>query len=92
LCNRWRKVRRTSKYTVSLAARIRQRDSTEKKSSFADTWLLEPVPLPESFSGPGFLHLPQTLRRIRAAMYAIFVRYLFDLRCDPKLPSGFLVD
>jgi hypothetical protein len=65
---------------------------TENKSLFADTWLLEPVPLPESFSGPGFLHLPQTLSANRAAMYAIFVRYLFDLRCDLKLPVWFLVD
>jgi tetratricopeptide (TPR) repeat protein len=65
---------------------------TENKSSFADTWLLEPVPLPELFSGPGFLHLPQTLSADRAALYAIFTRYLFDLRADLKLPIWFLVD
>jgi tetratricopeptide (TPR) repeat protein len=64
----------------------------ENKSQFADTWLLEPVPLPEQFSGPGFLHLSQTLSADRAALYAIFVRYLFDLRADLKLPVWFLVD
>ncbi len=65
---------------------------TENKSLFADTWLLEPVPLPEPYSGPGFLHLPETLSPDRAALYAIFVRYLFDLRADLKLPVWFLVD
>jgi tetratricopeptide (TPR) repeat protein len=69
---------------------------TENRAQFADTWLLERVPLPESFSGPGsgpgFLHLPETLSADRAAVYAIFVRYLFDLRADLKLPVWFLVD
>ena len=65
---------------------------TENRSQFTDTWLLEPVPLPEPFPGPGFLHLPETLSADRAAVYAIFVRYLFDLRADLKLPVWFLVD
>jgi tetratricopeptide (TPR) repeat protein len=64
----------------------------ENKSVFGDTWLLEPVPLPEQYSGAGFLHLPETLAADRAARYAIFVRYLFDLRADLKLPVWFLVD
>jgi tetratricopeptide (TPR) repeat protein len=50
------------------------------------------VPLPERYSGPGFLHLPKTLPADRAALYAIFVRYLFDLRADLKLPVWFLAD
>jgi tetratricopeptide (TPR) repeat protein len=66
--------------------------ATGSQAQFADTWLLEPIPLPESFSGPGFLHLPATLSADRAAVYAIFVRYLFDLRADLKLPVWFLVD
>jgi Flp pilus assembly protein TadD len=61
-------------------------------ANFADTWLLDPVPLPEQYSGPGFLHLPKTLSADRASRYAIFVRYLFDLRADLKLPVWFLVD
>jgi tetratricopeptide (TPR) repeat protein len=65
---------------------------TENKSPFADAWLLEPVPLPEQFAGPGFLHLSETLAADRAALYAIFARYLFDLRADLKLPVWFLVD
>jgi tetratricopeptide (TPR) repeat protein len=65
---------------------------TENRALFSDTWLLEPVPLPEQFSGPGFLHLSETLSAGRAALYAIFVRYLFDLRADLKPPVWFLVD
>jgi tetratricopeptide (TPR) repeat protein len=66
--------------------------SAENRPLLADTWLLEPVPLPEPFPGPGVLHLPATLSADRAALYAIFVRYLFDVRADLKLPLWFLVD
>ena len=65
---------------------------TENQALFADTWLLDPVPLPEQHSGPGFLHLPKTVSADRAALYAVFVRYLFDLRADLKPPVWFLVD
>ena len=65
---------------------------TGNQAPLADTWLLDPVPLPEQYSGPGFLHLPATLSADRAARYAIFVRYLFDLRANLKLPVWFLVD
>jgi tetratricopeptide (TPR) repeat protein len=70
---------------------------SENRSQLADTWLIEPVPLPEQYPGrttnkPGFLHLPETLSADRAALYAIFVRYLFDLRADLKLPVWLLVD
>jgi tetratricopeptide (TPR) repeat protein len=65
---------------------------TESQSQFADTWLLDPVPLPEPYPGPGFLHLPKTVSADRAALYAVFVRYLFDLRADLKPPVWFLVD
>jgi tetratricopeptide (TPR) repeat protein len=64
----------------------------ENSSVFVNTWLMEPVPLPEKQPGPGFLHLPATLPPDRAAKYALFVRYLFDLRADLKLPVWFLVD
>jgi hypothetical protein len=33
---------------------------------FTDTWLLEPVPLPEAIRGPGFLHLAEPLEGARA--------------------------
>jgi tetratricopeptide (TPR) repeat protein len=65
---------------------------TENNTQFADTWLLDPAPLPEQFPGPGFLDLSKTISADRAAVYAIFVRYLFDLRADLKLPVWFLVD
>ena len=65
--------------------------SGDNTSGFADTWLLKPVPLPEPFSGPGYLRL-SNLSSERAAIYGIFCRYLFDLRADLKLPIWFLVD
>jgi tetratricopeptide (TPR) repeat protein len=58
---------------------------------FADTWLIQPVPLPEPSPGPAFLRL-SNLTGERAAWYALFCRYLFDLRADLKLPVWFLVD
>ena len=60
------------------------------ESKFADTWLLKPMTLPEP-SPAGFLRL-SNLTGERAAWYAIFCRYLFDLRADLKLPIWFLVD
>jgi len=62
------------------------------KPDFIDTWFIDPIPLPEKQPGPGFLHLPVTLAPERAAKYAIFVRYLFDLRADLNLPAWFLID
>ena len=65
--------------------------ATDQESALADTWFLKPVPLPEPTPGPGFLRL-SNLSGERAALYAIFCRYLFDLRADLKLPVWFLVD
>lgn len=61
-------------------------------SVLSDTWLLEPLPLPEPFKGPGVLHLPATLKGPRAEWYALLVRYLFDLRADLRLPAWLTVD
>ncbi len=61
------------------------------ETHFADTWLLTPVPLPEPTPGPAFLRL-SNLTGQRADWYALFCRYLFDLRADVKLPVWFLVD
>ena len=63
----------------------------ENEVQLGNTWLLEPVPLPEPFPGPGFLRL-SALSPQRAAWYGLFCRYLFDLRADLKLPLYFLVD
>ncbi len=65
--------------------------ASDPEPQFADTWLIKPVPLPEPSPGPGFLRL-SNLTGERAARYALFCRYLFDLRADLKLPVWFLVD
>jgi tetratricopeptide (TPR) repeat protein len=57
----------------------------------ADTWFLQPVPLPEPLQAPGFLRL-SNLTGERAIWYSLFCRYLFDLRADLTLPVWFLVD
>ncbi len=63
------------------------------REQFADTWLIEPVPLPERFTGgPAFLHIPETVSGDRAVWYNLFCRCLFDLRADVKFPIWFLVD
>ena len=62
----------------------------ENTARFADTWLLEPVPLPEP-TPPGIIRL-SNLSKDRAAQYSLFCRYLFDLHADIKLPIWFLVD
>lgn len=77
---------------------------------FEDTWLAEPVPLPDRHKGPGFLVLtagtapappaavPCEIVDVTraspglAAQYAIFRRYLFELRTDLELPLAVLVD
>jgi hypothetical protein len=59
--------------------------------SATDTWLLQPVPLPEPSQAPGFLRL-SNLTGERANWYSLFCRYLFDFRVDLKLPVWFLVD
>jgi tetratricopeptide (TPR) repeat protein len=60
-------------------------------SAFGDTWLLEPVPLPED-SPAGFLQVTERVSKDRAAWYGLFARYLFDVHTQIKLPVWFLVD
>ncbi len=73
-----------------------------------DTWLLDPVPLPDKRKGPGLLYVgegerPQAtdavevidLRRESpdvAAGYALFRRYLLDWRTGLVLPLALLID
>ena len=73
-----------------------------------DTWLLDPVPLPDRRKGPGLLVIgtgeePRgdsnveiiDLKREPAAVaasYAIFRRYLFDWRSSFELPILLLID
>jgi tetratricopeptide (TPR) repeat protein len=71
-----------------------------------DTWLLEPVPLPDRRRGPGLLYLgegerpavPAQVVNLRAesadvaAGYALFRRYLLDWRTELNLPLILLID
>ncbi len=69
--------------------------ATDSEPQFADTWLIQPVALPEPSpqapQEPAFLRL-SNLSGERATWYALFCRYLFDLRADLTLPVWFLVD
>jgi tetratricopeptide (TPR) repeat protein len=79
------------------------------RPEFGSTWLLDPVPLPDKRTGPGFLlltagqtaappGLPFEVVDVTraapelAAQYAIFRRYLFELRAGLELPLLLLVD
>ena len=78
---------------TAFAARVELPEAPEpgeNESKFGDTWLITPVLLPDP-SPPGFLRL-SNLTGERSNWYAIFRRYLFDLRADLKLPIWFLVD
>jgi tetratricopeptide (TPR) repeat protein len=73
-----------------------------------DTWLLDPVPLPERRRGPGLLYIgegeapkldgPVEVVNLRsapaevAAAYALFRRYLLDWRPEFTLPLVLLID
>ena len=73
-----------------------------------DTWLLEPVPLPERRKGPGLLYIGEgespalhadiEVVNLRAAPadvaagYALFRRYLLDWRTELTLPLALLID
>lgn len=73
-----------------------------------DTWLLDPVPLPERRTGPGLLYIgegekpplegPVGIVNLRtapadtAAGYALFRRYLLDWRTELNLPLLLLID
>jgi tetratricopeptide (TPR) repeat protein len=56
--------------------------------ALADTWFLEPVPLPEPQKGPGLLALDfANASATQRSQYEIFRRYLFDWRAplEPQL-------
>jgi tetratricopeptide (TPR) repeat protein len=73
-----------------------------------DTWLLEPVPLPDKRKGPGLLYIGEGEKpalsadvdvvNLRteppdvAAGYALFRRYLLDWRTSLVLPLALLID
>ncbi|MFN0106136.1 MAG: FG-GAP-like repeat-containing protein [Bryobacteraceae bacterium] len=54
-----------------------------------DTWLQDPVPLPEKRPGPGLFVLTKT---DLMAPYSLFRRYLFEFRAPLELPLALLLD
>jgi tetratricopeptide (TPR) repeat protein len=67
----------------------------DNESRLHDTWLVDPVPLPEKQTGPGLLVLHEADLRQRleaAAAYTLFRRYLFEYRADLELPLALLLD
>ncbi len=52
-----------------------------------DTWLMEPVPLPEPQKGPGLLVIKE-----KSEQYEIFRRYLFDWRTSLVTPFHLLLN
>ena len=64
---------------------------TDNTLRLADTWFMEPVPLPEPQKGPGLLVLDK-LSADKREQYEIFRRYLFDWRTSLKTPLAFLLN
>ena len=58
----------------------------------ADTWLLEPAPLPVKAPGPGVVKVSADLPAESLAGFALFRRYLFDWRSELEVPMWVLVD
>ena len=82
----------------------------ENTAGLADTWLLDPLPLPDPQRGPALLWVDSGANAPKldgvpvvyvdlanrkpdvAAGYALFRRYLFDLRADFEVPLLLLID
>jgi tetratricopeptide (TPR) repeat protein len=67
----------------------------ENQPHFEDTWLYNPVPLPERRTGPGLIRFTAaefTANPGLAAQYALFRRYLFDWRTELEVPLMLLLD
>ncbi len=56
-----------------------------------DTWLLDPVPLPEPQKGPGLFTLTEATGD-RLATFTLFRRYLFEYRAPLELPLSLLLN
>jgi tetratricopeptide (TPR) repeat protein len=56
-----------------------------------DTWLLDPVPLPEPQQGPGLFTLTEATGD-RLATFTLFRRYLFEYRAPLELPLCLLLN
>lgn len=63
----------------------------DNRPRLEDTWLLEPVPLPEAQKGPGLFVLEEATGD-RLATYTLFRRYLFEYRAPLELPLSLLLN
>ncbi len=81
----------TSVPFIGQAASTQPAPALKADSAFGDTWLLEPVPMPEDVPA-GFFQVTEQMPGERLALYGLFARYLFDLHADLRLPVWFLVD
>jgi tetratricopeptide (TPR) repeat protein len=63
----------------------------DNRPRLEDTWLIEPVPLPEKQAGPGLFVLREA-EGDRLAAYALFRRYLFEYRAELELPLCLLLN
>jgi tetratricopeptide (TPR) repeat protein len=73
---------------AAMAAREAPGDNTPR---LRDTWLLDPVPLPEAQKGPGLFVLEEATGD-RLATFTLFRRYLFEYRAPLELPLSLLLN
>ncbi|MBV8820747.1 MAG: VCBS repeat-containing protein, partial [Acidobacteriaceae bacterium] len=101
-------IREGSSDVVShaLASRVRMESKpvrAENDPQFADTWFLEPVPLPDRRKGPGFLLLYSDAQPVvppelpietmkPAPYYDVLRKFLFEYRAELPLPLLLLID
>lgn len=74
------------------AAPIEPREApADNTPRLQDTWLVEPLPLPEAQTGPGLFVLREA-RGDRLATFTLFRRYLFEYRAPLELPLSLLLN
>jgi tetratricopeptide (TPR) repeat protein len=81
-------VGRPFEKALTIAPREAPGDNTPR---LQDTWLLDPVPLPEAQKGPGLFTLSEATGD-RLATFTLFRRYLFEYRAPLELPLCLLLN
>lgn len=74
---------------------IARKEATgDNEPRLQDTWLQDPLPLPDRRQGRGLLVLDDALAKTpdRAAAYSLLRRYLFEFRADLELPFAMLLN
>ncbi|MCX6602075.1 MAG: FG-GAP-like repeat-containing protein [Acidobacteria bacterium] len=83
-----RPVKRPFSTAAAIPAKEAAADNTPR---LQDTWLIDPVPLPEPRTGPALFVLTQAEPDLLAA-YTLFRRYLFEFRAPLELPLALLLN